>query len=223
GSSELGQLLSSLVGPEQPGRAIVVAAGNSGQLLYGVTNAEAEPAGIHAEVEVTPEAPRRVTLLTPRPADGRQNTAASLYVWLNLYAAEELAVGVELPDGARIEPIGVGESQTLSSGQVTAAVVHGLDDPSTLAAIEPALSGLDLPGLLPSPGAAVILFDGRWPAGASFQVTLSGRGRAELWLQSEGDLAPERNPIGAVFPRASAQQTITIPASAPALIAVGAS
>jgi len=76
GSSELGQLLSSLVGPEQPGRAIVVAAGNSGQLLYGVTNAEAEPAGIHAEVEVTPEAPRRVTLLTPRPADGRQNTVS---------------------------------------------------------------------------------------------------------------------------------------------------
>lgn len=222
GSSELGQLLSSLVGPDQPGRAIVVAAGNSGQLLYGLTNAEAEPVGLHAEVEVTPEAPRRVSLLTPRPLDGRPSTTASIFVWLNLYAGD-LAVGLELPDGARLEPIGAGQSQTLSSGEVTAAIVHGLDDAGTLQALEPALPRLDLPGLLPSPGAAVILIDGRWPVGASFQIELSGRGRAELWAQSEGELAPEVSPIGAVFPRASAQQTITIPASDPGLIAVGAS
>jgi len=223
GSSELSQLLSSLVGADRPGRAIVVAAGNSGQLLYGVTNAEAEPAGIHTEVEVAAESPRRVTLLTPRPLDGRLQTSASLFVWLNLYGAAGLAVGLELPDGTRIDPIGRGQSQTLSSGDVTAAIVHGLDDASTRAELEPVLSGLELRDALPSPGSAVILIDGSWPAGASFQIELTGQGRAELWAQSEGDLAPEANPIGAVFPRASAQQTISIPASDPALIAVGAS
>jgi hypothetical protein len=54
-------------------------------------------------------------------------------------------------------------------------------------------------------------------------VLIEGAGRAELWAQSEGDLAPEASPLGAVFAGASAQQTITIPASDPALIAVGAS
>ena len=223
GSSELAQLLSSLVGPEQPGRAIVVAAGNSGQLLRGVTSAAAEPVGIHTELDVAPQAPRRISLLTPPPLDGRAQTIASVFLWLNLFPASELSVGLELPDGARIEPVSFGQSQTLTSAGVTAAIVHGLDDASLQAALAPTLPGLELGELLPTPGAAVILIDGSWPAGASFQIELAGRGRAELWAQSEGDLSPEASAVGAVFANASAQQTITIPASDPALIAVGAS
>jgi subtilisin family serine protease len=222
GSSQLSQLLASLVGPDQPGRAIVVAAGNSGQLFTGVTSASAEPVGIHSEIQVTPEAPRRLSLLTP-PVSGRDQTHASLFLWLNLFPASVLAVGLELPDGSRIDPIALGQSQTLSSGGVSAAVVHGLDDPSLEDQLAPALPGIDLNDVLPSQGSAAILVDGSWPTGAAFHVLIEGAGRAELWAQSEGDLAPEASPLGAVFANASAQQTINIPASDPALIAVGAS
>jgi subtilisin family serine protease len=224
GSSQLAQLLSALVGPDQPGRAIVVAAGNSGQLLSGVTNdPAAEPAGIHTEVEVTPQAPVRVPLLTARPLDGRMQTSASVFLWLNLFPASELSVLLELPDGTRSEPVSAGQLQTVTSAGVTAAIIHGLADAGVQAELEPSLPGLELGQLLPSPDAAVILIDGSWRAGSSFSIELAGRGRAELWAQAEGDLAPEANPIGAVFAHASAQQTVTIPASDPGLIAVGAS
>ena len=103
GSSDLSQLLSSLVGPDQPGRAIVVAAGDSGQLLTGVTNPGAEPVGIHSELQVTPEAPARLSLLTPRPVSGGDQTHASLFLWLNLFPASGLSVGLELPDGTRVD------------------------------------------------------------------------------------------------------------------------
>ncbi|MEY2930238.1 MAG: hypothetical protein RL033_987 [Pseudomonadota bacterium] len=221
GSSELSRLLASQVGREQPGRAIVVAAGNSGQLTRGLVDTRAEPLGIHAEVDVTAGVPRRVPLLTPAPGGGRSQTNASVFVWLNLFPASELSVGLLLPDGTRLEPVPLGGTQTLNTGDLGVAILHGIDSPSPELARD--LPGLELPPLLPTSGAAALLIDGRWPAGATFQIELVGAGRAELWAQSEGDLSPEASVMGAVFANATAQQTVTIPASDPALIAVGAS
>jgi hypothetical protein len=199
----------------------VVAAGNSGQLIRGLTSEAAEPLGIHSELQVTPGTALRVPLLTPPPASGRTTTDASVFVWLNLFPASELRVGLVFPDGTRIEPVALGQSETATSGEVTAAIVSGI--PGGAREFASDLPNLGLDELGPSRDSAVILIDGRWHAGDSFQIELSGQGRAELWAQSEGELAPEVSSIGAVFQQASAQQTITIPASDPALIAVGAS
>lgn len=221
GSSELSQALASFVDGDQPGRAIVVAAGNSGQLLYGLAENVSEPLGIHAEVDV--EGAVTLPLLTPPPPSGGAETDASVFVWLNLYPASDLRVGLELPDGSRVEPLAVGDSETLTSGAAVAAVVHGLA--GATGGAEP---GAVLPGgfdeaLLPSSGAAAILIDGRWAAGGTFRIQLEGAGRVEAWVQSEGDLSPAAGSVGALFPAATAQQTVTIPATHPALIAVGAS
>jgi hypothetical protein len=70
---------------------------------------------------------------------------------------------------------------------------------------------------------AVIVIDGEWAAGRVFVIRLEGEGAANLWVQSEGDLGPGGGSVGALFPRATAAQTINIPALHPELIAVGAS
>ncbi len=218
-SSELGRALAAFVGPDQPGRAIAVAAGNSGALLSSSTEPELSPFGIHAEVEVTAAERLRLPIHTPAPPSGLSQTNASVFVWLSLYSTAGLSIGLELPDGARIEPIPSGVAESRVSGSVAGAVLHGVDG----GAASSDIPALDRNVLTPSAGAAVIVLDGQWASGGTFFIELEGEGRVEAWLQSEGDLAPETGSIGAVFPRATARQTITIPANEPQLIAVGAS
>lgn len=222
GSSELSRALASLVGSDHPGRAIVVAAGNSGQLHRGLTTDPDDVLGIHAEVDVTPGEVRRVQLMTPYPASGAGTTAARLFVWMNLYPPEQLSVGVTLPGGARIEPIAQGQVAASDEADISALLVHGVSQ-SGAAALSERFPDLLAGETAPAAGSAVLLIDGRWEAGESFEVLLEGEGRAEAWVQSEGDLAPEAGSIGALFAEASGQQTVTIPAADPALIAVGAS
>jgi subtilisin family serine protease len=223
GSSELSQVLGSFVTGDQPGRAIVVAGGNSGELRHGLSRDYPEPFGIHTELSLPEGRELALPLLTPAASFAGATTDASLFIWLNLSAAADMDVGLELPDGTRIGPIALGQVETRSSGQVVAAVVHGLGDSAGAARVAAELPDLTLEGVWPSAGAAVILVDGQWPAGSSFFVILEGRGRVEAWVQSEGDLGPEAGSIGALFSGATASQTITIPAAHPALIAVGAS
>ena len=111
----------------------------------------------------------------------------------------------------------------VQAGELTAAIVHGVDDPTEREAITRELPALPLDDVLPTRGAAVVLIDGRWPAGRGFRIEVEGRGRAELWVQSEGDLAPEAGSLGALFGAATARATVTIPAASRGLLAVGAS
>jgi subtilisin family serine protease len=224
GSSELAAALAELVGPEHPGRAIVVAAGNSGEVRHeGVSATLPAPFGVHTEVVASSGEPAQAPLLTPYPASGLDMTHASLFVWIDLYPASSLSVGLLLPDGTRIEPVGIGQSQVVQSGELVAAIVNGVDDPSEREAIAGELPALPLEDVLPSSGAAVVLIDGAWPAGRGFMLDVSGQGRAEMWVQSEGDLAPEAGSVGALFAAATARATVTIPAAHPRLLAVGAS
>jgi subtilisin family serine protease len=222
GSSELSQVLASFIGEDAPGRAIVVAGGNSGEVQRGLSTRFPEPLGIHTEVEIRPGRSARAPLLVPFPSHGGELTDASLFVWLNLYPAAALTVTLELPDGTRSSAIGPGQVETLRSGELVAAIIHGMGEvgSATLAQQLPDLASTDV---LPKAGAAVILVDGRWPSGEGFTIEVAGEGRAELWVQSEGDLAPETGSLGAVFPAATPRQTVTIPATHPELIAVGAS
>jgi len=222
GSSELSQVLAGFVGADAPGRAIVVAGGNSGEVLSGLTDQFPEPLGIHTEVAVTLEKATRVPLLTPYPTHGRGVTDASLFIWLNLYPAEGLTVALVLPDGTRSNPIGLGQVETMRSDAAVAALIHGMGDGNPRDALAEDLPDVMLDDL-PAVGAAVMLVDGEWASGGTFTIEIAGAGRAELWVQSEGDLAPETGSVGALFSAATPQQTVTIPATHPALIAVGAS
>jgi subtilisin family serine protease len=223
GSSELSEALAELVGPEWPGRVIVVAGGNSGELHEGVATGWPGPFGLHAEVAVTPDAPVRVPLVTPYPLHGRDTTDASLFIWVDLHSADALSVGISLPDGARLTPVSRDQSDVLRAGELVAGVIHGIGADADQAATLGELPDLPLDDVWPSSGAAVIVVDGRWPAGNGFFIDIEGRGQAELWVQSEGDLAPEAGSVGALFAAATARSTVTIPAVHPELIAVGAS
>jgi subtilisin family serine protease len=223
GSSELSQVLASFVQGEQPGRAIVVAGGNSGELRRGLSPDYPEPFGVHTELGLPEGRELAVPLLTPAGSNALAMTDASLFIWLNLSAAADMDVGLELPDGTRIGPIALGQVETRSSEQIVAAVVHGLTSADSPARVAAELPNLTLDGVWPSAGAAVILVDGQWPTGSTFFLLAKGRGRVEAWVQSEGDLGPEAGSVGALFSGATASQTITIPAAHPALIAVGAS
>jgi subtilisin family serine protease len=223
GSSELAEALAELVGPAWPGRAIVVAAGNSGQVRSGIAAGWPDPFGVHTEVAATRGAPVSVPLVTPYPSSGRDTTDGSLFVWIDLYPADALSVGITLPDGTRLTPVSKGASDVLRSGEIVAGVIHGVGVEAELAATLGELPDLALADVRPSNGAAVVVVDGRWPAGRGFFIDIEGEGRAELWVQSEGDLAPEAGSVGAMFSGATARSTVTIPAVHPGLIAVGAS
>jgi subtilisin family serine protease len=221
GSSELSEALAELVTAAEPGRAIVVAAGNSGELHAAVGSSEAF--GIHAERVASAQAPARAPLATPFPLHGLDTTDASLFVWLNLYPADALSVGVVLPDGSRVEPVGIDQSRVEHAGELTVAIVNGVGDAAGREAVRRDWQDAPLADVQPSAGAAVVLLDGRWPAGEGFEIEIEGEGRAELWVQSEGDLAPEAGTPGALFAGATPRSTVTIPAAHPGLIAAGAS
>jgi hypothetical protein len=66
-----------------------------------------------------------------------------------------------------------------------------------------------------------VVLSGVWNPNSHFDIRFEGRGTVALWVQSGGALDPSVSP-GALFPFASKEGTINIPASSPALIAVGA-
>lgn len=219
GSDELSLALAEQVGPEHPGRSIVVATGNSGSMLRGVTHRSFEPLGLHAELDIDGRA--ELPVLVPH---GGEVTDATLLFWLTLYPAPGSPVlpriGLSGPEELRAPPVGRGgvSEAVDAAGELIALVVNGPpSDPrdDDLAALF---------GSRPATGAsAVVLIDGPWRTRSPIQLLFEGRGRVEAWIQSEGDLGPGSGAIGARFPNATERQTVTIPATHPSLIAVGAS
>jgi subtilisin family serine protease len=190
--------LASMVGDDKPGRAIVVAAGNSGA-LYQL--GEIGPLGIHTEVRVTPGAETRVPILTPSAKTGKG------FVWITFRPGDEVSVGLDGPGGSRwiglVEPRD--EAGYKDGEGTTAAVINSLVNGKA--------------PLTEDTNSAVVAFDGAWEKG-SFAIRLSGRGDAQLWVTGQGDVSPSRS-TGLLFERAVRQGTITVPASHPSLLAVG--
>lgn len=200
---ELG--LASFVGPAHPGRAIVVAAGNSAGLYAQANSSYPGPFGIYTEVHVPRESDVRVPILTP--PTGASSTHATLYVWISERPGDQLEVGVDDADGEWVAPIAPGDGATYEKGSVEVTIVnrdYEADSPLTQGS-----------------NGAIVVIDGTWKSGTTFGIRLQGHGTARLWLQSEGDLAAGST-TGALFPRATREGTIGIPASSPDLIAVGA-
>ncbi|MDF3070000.1 MAG: hypothetical protein K0R38_5601 [Polyangiaceae bacterium] len=204
GSSALEQGLASFVGPDHPGRAMVVAAGNSGGLYSGIGTGEPEPFGIHTEVHVPRESPVEIPIMTPTVGLGARK-GGTVYAWLGFRAGDEISVALDQNGEDWIPEIAPGQATTLSKGDFKGTVFNG-----------------------PSRGSfkvgehnAVVVVDGDFEPGAVFTLRLSGHGTVSLWLQSQGGASPDLS-TGALLPRGEKQGTINIPASHPDLIAVGA-
>lgn len=204
GSSALERALASLVGADQPGRAIVVAAGNSGGLFRGLRNDYPSPLGVHTEVHVPRDSSTTVALLTPRREAAI--TKGRMTVWMAFQPEDELSISVERSGrqlGATVES---GSAAQLSAGDLEVLALNGTGAAGTQVLAQ---------------NAAIVLIDGEWKSGETFGLRFEGRGTASLWVEGAGDVDPAVSP-GPLFPLAQKDGTINVPATSPDLIAVGA-
>src|SRR5262249_22015688 len=93
GTSPIEKGLLSLVGDDKPGRAVVLAAGNSGALL-APGNGQT-PYGIHTEVQVDEGETARVPIIATAAA-----TNGSGFVWITFRTGDVVSVGLEGPGGS---------------------------------------------------------------------------------------------------------------------------
>ena len=201
GSGALERGLASFVDNE-PGRAIVAAAGNSGAIYYADGQG---PFGIHTQVHVSDSAVTRVPLLT---AGANKSVTGTVFVWVYYEPGDEVSVGLDGPDGGWIGLVSPGSDGGYRSGEDRAAVVNNVADGST--ALNPHTNG------------AVVFWDGTWDGSKEFAVLLRGRGDVRMWISASGGAAPRGNSLGMVFRRALKQGTVAVPATHPDIIAVGA-
>jgi subtilisin family serine protease len=206
GSSPLEQALASFVGPAYPGRAIVVAAGNSAGLYRDLGSDEPEPLGIHTEVHVPHDSPVEVPLLTPTESLGAVR-GATAYVWLGFRPGDELSVAVDRGNESFIPAIPPGTSTTQQGDGFEATVLNGPTEAQSSIRV--------------GANNAVVVIDGDFDPGEVFVLRLSGHGTVNIWVQATGGASPDLSP-GILVPRGEKQGTINIPASHPDLIAVGA-
>ncbi len=150
------QELASLVGPANPGRVIVAAAGNSGR----------PGDGVHEQVYVAPDSTTRVRVRASRLSESE----SSVYTWIRFRPGASLRVGLKMPDGAgHIAPQGLGAEAGYNPAAYSAAVVTSGSKQN--------LVGTASPG-------ALVAWVGKWPSG-DFEIELEGQGTADLFLSGD--------------------------------------
>ncbi|HMJ15208.1 MAG TPA: S8 family serine peptidase [Polyangiaceae bacterium] len=205
GSAPVEQALAALVGDAEPGRALIVAAGNSGGLYTKLSKGYPEPLGIHTEVHVPRDSPTRVPVLMP--ASSKDTLQGTVWIWVTTRASDDLSVGlVDRTDEWLIEPVAPGGMAGTQRGDVSFTVLN-----------RAARDGVD-----PGTTGTVVILDGKIKPGSVFALRFEGHGTARIWLTSSGELTPGEDGVGPLLPRASKAGTINIPASHESLIAVGA-
>jgi subtilisin family serine protease len=196
GTSPIETGLTALVGDDKPGRAIVVAAGNSGDVTTPASGGP--PQGIHSEVHVFEGETTRVPLLAnAAAADG------SAFVWITFRPGDDVSVGLEGPGGSTwVGLTGTGDQGSYEKDSNKGAVVNNLPSANST--------------ITPQTNSATVIFSGTWAANDEFAIVLRGTGDASLWV------TPEKDAQGnLVFEKAVRQGTINVPAAAPGLLAVG--
>ncbi|HTB78228.1 MAG TPA: S8 family serine peptidase [Polyangiaceae bacterium] len=187
------QALASFIGPDHPGRALVAAAGNSGSIAPG------DGPLVHQNVYVTKGATTRVPIPTVASQEG------GVQIWVAMHSGADLRVGLDGPDGTWIAPVASADSAGKQSGGYQAAVYNGSNVANS-------------PVPAQSHG-AVVAWQGAWPGG-TYDVTLSGSGTADLYIQGTGDASsPGGLPLG--FAEGVRESTINLPATVPSIIGVG--
>lgn len=211
GTSALERALAEFVGDSEPGRAIVVAAGNSAGLLNLSRSPYPNPRGIHTELHVPPDSPARVPLLVPtydKPSD-ESAARSTVWVWINSRPSDRLKIGIADQSGHMlVEPVAPGSYAGVKKGKLNLTILNRARQ-----------NGGDID---PGETGAVVVLDGILEPASVFALRFEGNGSPELWVESDGALGPESGNEGVLFPRASKAGTINVPASHPELIAVGA-
>jgi len=157
GTTAWEETLASHVGPGQPGRALVVAAGNSGSIAQ---------APVHQNVHVD----KGTTMRVPIETNGAQNGGVEL--WVAMHPGASLSVGLDGPDGTWLSPTAPSRSAQKETEGYNAAVFNGS---------QPAGSPVPAQSL-----GAVVIWQGAWPGG-QYTLTLSGLGTADLYVEATGD------------------------------------
>ncbi len=206
GTSELERALSGLVGDEIPGRAIVVAGGNSGSLYTGLEPFP-DPIGIHSVVHVPPKTTVRIPVLIGASALPSETSRA--YGWISSRPGDLFEIALETDDADWIDYTGFGgQREGVEQDGMTAYLYNGITESDDLSSVE-------------HQGAAFII-EGRFPTEQVVWLKLRGRATASLWVQGELGLDPAYGGTGVLLSGAQREGTVTIPATAPQLIAVGA-
>lgn len=203
GTSALERALGAMVGPDLPGRAIVVAAGNSAGLYQASGSSYPQPLGIHTEVHVPRGAEVRVPLLTPLDAP----VTGSVYVWLGFRQGDDLELGLDHNQRSWLDLVASGKARHGWRGDLEGTVFNGVtDEAGSVAHGQPA---------------AAVLLEGSWSPSDRIEIVLKGAGTAAIWVQGAGGLDPTLS-LGPLLPQATKESTINLPAAHPGLIAVGA-
>lgn len=134
------------------------------------------------------------------PIRTRGASAGGVQVWVTTHAGSALSIGLEGPDGEWIAPVSDGEALGKNTADYRAAVIHGNTGDS------PIPKG--------SRGAAIV-WQGKWPEGI-YNVVLTGKGSAELYIQPLGDAQGTSSFVYGVR-----EGTVNLPATHPRIIAVG--
>ena len=207
GTSELEQTLSSLVGPDIHGNAIVVAAGNSAD-LFDTTTQYPGPLGIHTSVQVLSDGnTTRLPIVVNASAD--TSIDSTFIAWAQMREGDVVTVGVETDSGECIAPIAAGGIvDEKPCGDTKVSLYNGItNDPNG--------------GSPQRPGIAMVA-TGKFASPRVFALTFKGSGTVFIWVQSDDGLNQSLPTLGALVPAGSRERTIAIPASATELIAVGA-
>jgi subtilisin family serine protease len=179
GSDEFGPTIAAF--GNAPGHVVVAAAGNSG-----------DPGdGSHQSATAVTGTPARVAF---RVRAGAPISEVALIV--SQHPGSALAIGVDGPKGAWVEPAARGETRSATEGAAVANVIWNAKD----------YNGR----LPPRSTSALVVVQGQLPANTDYAIVLEGRGTADLWIAS-GE-----------FTHGVREQTVGSPAMDPNVIAVGA-
>ncbi|MBS2014680.1 MAG: S8 family serine peptidase [Deltaproteobacteria bacterium] len=185
------EAIASFVGPEHPGRVVVAAAGNAGDIAS---------MPYHQSVRVTSGTRMRVPIRTSGVESG------SVQIWVTMRPGAEIAVGLDGPGGEEwIAPVERGRQGAKNTDDYNSGVIYA-----------PSLPGSDIP---PASNSAVVVFSGKLPAG-TYAITLDGSGMAELYLEGLGDASLGADGQ-ALFTNGVREGTISLPATHPSVLAVG--
>lgn len=201
---------------ESPGRAVVVAAGNSAGVYASDSSEQLEPLGIFTEVLLVPGSTVEIPLFLPEVSADK--LAGSLSAWIVFQPAEdqpdagEKGVALAFGDGRGKR------TQFTQRGQLLAgsSVIWEDEDEYEVVLLNEAEEGQLLKM---GRHHQVAVLAGEWSSGRRLALLLEGAGTARIWLESGGEL---RSAGGVLLPRAQVNGTVGIPATHPELISVGA-
>jgi subtilisin family serine protease len=198
GSSALERALTELVGPSHPGRALVLAAGNSGGLYVDPAGRYPPPLGVHTELHLPEGDVARIPIVTPDLRSG----GAGIDGWIELRSGDSVSLALELEGTTILGPVAPGEAASNARGELEVTLQGQTDSP------------------ISNPSAR-FLIRGSWPPSSSFSLRVEGHGTLGVWLEGSGALDPSSS-LGPLVPLALKEGTVNVPASSPELLAVGA-